>query len=180
MRTLAQAMPLLETPPLETPVSRGELTCQPAQAGSEKASGSSLSTSVKHSLQEKAQLTAALAKVCVLQKRYGRTEAELETLVEGFCWVLGDFPMPDILIAIAQYVRNHTDIPAPADIIAIINQEEDMKKKPQVIPEPTIDDLRRYQRKGIPLTDEQKERLMRADPGIGDVVGVGDGISHPI
>lgn len=70
---------------------------------------------------EKAQLAEALGKVCALQKQYGKTQAELKTLVEGFCWVLADYPMPVILDALAQYIRHNSDIPAPADLVKIID-----------------------------------------------------------
>jgi hypothetical protein len=56
-----------------------------------------------------------------LQKQYGKTSQELETLVEGFCWILADYPMPVILAALAEYVRREPDIPAPADLVRIIN-----------------------------------------------------------
>lgn len=62
-----------------------------------------------------------LANVCALQGQYGKTVAELETLVEGFCWVLGGYPVDDIIAAIGQHIRQRRDIPKPADIELIIN-----------------------------------------------------------
>ncbi|UEM08086.1 hypothetical protein JL101_035405 (plasmid) [Skermanella rosea] len=64
--------------------------------------------------------------VCALQKQYGKTGAELEVLVEGFCWVLQGYAMDVILDALRQYVAvpGNSDIPAPSDIIAIIDPPE--------------------------------------------------------
>lgn len=62
-----------------------------------------------------------LAKVCALQKQYGKTQAELETLVEGYFWALGDYGIETILAAIKQYIRLNPDIPSPADIINLID-----------------------------------------------------------
>jgi len=74
-----------------------------------------------HSPEDKARLTLALGQVCELQKQYGKTSANLETLVNGFLWVLADYPIAEILSALAQYVKRHSDIPAPADIVNIID-----------------------------------------------------------
>lgn|GEM_PF-3934209 len=63
----------------------------------------------------------ALATACKLQKQYGQTEAELETLVEGFSMILSDYPMLRIIEAMTHYVRKHPDIPRPSDIEAILN-----------------------------------------------------------
>lgn len=70
---------------------------------------------------DRVQLSVALAKVCALQKAYSKTPAELSTLVDGFLWVLGDIPVADIIQAIGEYCRTHADIPAPADILAIVD-----------------------------------------------------------
>lgn len=62
-----------------------------------------------------------LRRVCDLQKQYGKTESQLETMVEGFAWVLTDFTMDRIIWAIGEYIRAKSDIPAPADIHLILN-----------------------------------------------------------
>jgi hypothetical protein len=62
-----------------------------------------------------------LGRVCALQKQYGRTDAELQTLVEGFCWILSDYPMDSILMALKHYVMTKADIPTPADLRNIID-----------------------------------------------------------
>lgn len=85
--------------------------------GKPKESGSSPNISQK----DKAKLATALATVCELQRQYGKTAGELETLVEGFCWVLGGYPMQKIIDAIGVHIRRSPTIPTPADIEAIIN-----------------------------------------------------------
>jgi hypothetical protein len=93
-----------------------------AASGSVKATGSPQNTATpQHSNQDKARLAEALARICALQRQYGKTEAELKVLVEGFCWALSEYHMDSILQAIKQYIKTRPDIPAPADIEAILN-----------------------------------------------------------
>jgi hypothetical protein len=96
-----------------------------------------------------------LSQICALQKAYGKTEHELETLVEGFSWALSDYEMPDILKAMRLYITTHSDIPAPNDIIQIINRMQEY----EALVQPSIETLLRYESKGIPLTQAQKEQL---------------------
>lgn len=70
---------------------------------------------------DKEILLRTLAKVCALQQQYGKTEAELDTLVEGFLWALGDYPVEKIIDAIGKHIRKSPTIPTPADIEKIIN-----------------------------------------------------------
>lgn len=56
-----------------------------------------------------------------MQKQYGKTAAELETLVEGFCWALEGYEIDEILNAMRQYVARKNDIPTPSDILNIID-----------------------------------------------------------
>lgn len=74
--------------------------------------------------------------------------------MEGFSWALADYSMPQIIAAMQHYVKTASDIPAPADIIKIITEMN--KPKPH---EFTIDDLRRFREKGIPLSQAQKAML---------------------
>lgn len=93
-----------------------------------------------------------------MQKAYGKTPDELETLVEGFAWALADYHMPKIMEAFKEYIKNHSDIPAPADIIKIITRQ-----KNYVIGDNSIEALLRLHSKGIPLMASQKKIL--ADAG---------------
>lgn len=75
----------------------------------------------KRSASDKQRLALALSRVCALQRQYGKTDAELETLVEGFCWVLGDYSMGLILAGIAEFVKRSNEIPTPADIANLVD-----------------------------------------------------------
>ena len=90
-------------------------------AGQTQASNLQQGTSPKHSKSDKAQLTLALSQTCVLLKLYGKTQAELGTMVEGLCWAIPDFPMGLIIDAMALHVRRKSELPTPADLLAIIN-----------------------------------------------------------
>lgn len=102
-----------------------------------------------------------LSRVCVLQKQYGKTKQELEELVEGFAWLLADFPMAAVAGAFKSYLRERSDIPAPADIIAIIKREEE-ETRMRLTPPQSVETLLRYCEKGIPLSQAQKQRLTEA------------------
>lgn len=94
-----------------------------------------------------------------MQKQYGKTAEELETLVDGFAWALDGYEMPDIMAAFGIYIRKKSDIPAPADIIKIMEKE----KERRMVEEPSIEKLRSYQAKGIPLIASQIKQLEEAD-----------------
>ena len=65
-------------------------------------------------------LNRTLASVCALQRQYGKSPAELGTLVEGFSWALAEFPVAEVIKAIGVYISYHPDIPTPSDIRKII------------------------------------------------------------
>lgn len=103
-------------------------------------------------------MSLMLEKICALQKQYGKTPAELEVLVEGFYWALEEYDIEKITEAMKLYIKKNNDIPAPADIIAII---KDIEKKQYVDDiSITTDTLIRYVEKGIPLSLAQKKRLI--------------------
>ncbi len=58
-----------------------------------------------------------------MQQKYGQTAAEVETLVDGFIWVIeqSSYPFNLWLAAMAKHIMQSTEIPRPADILAIIN-----------------------------------------------------------
>jgi hypothetical protein len=91
------------------------------QSGSSKEIDSQQNTKHKHSPSDKAKLSRSLAMVCAMQNQYGKTDAELELIVEGFCLVLKEYPMETILVAIHKHTKNNNSIPTPADIENIIN-----------------------------------------------------------
>lgn len=108
-----------------------------------------------HSPQEKASLAATLTMVCALQQQYGKTQAELEILVEGFSRVLKHYPMHFVIDAIEKYTLKNPNIPAPADIEAIINP-----------PAPKIDwplyiELKKRLREGNVYVDQDEKKFIR-------------------
>lgn len=70
---------------------------------------------------DKATLSQALSRVCALQRQYGKTQGELETLVEGFAWALADYAPEQVIAALGQHIRSSPNIPTPSEIIAIID-----------------------------------------------------------
>lgn len=91
------------------------------QNGSPKVIDLPKNTKRKHDENSKAQLSRTLAMVCAMQNQYGKTDAELELIVEGFCLVLSEYPMEQIIDAIQKHTKKSNSIPTPADIEAIIN-----------------------------------------------------------
>lgn len=100
-------------------------------------------------------LSEMLAKVCALQKQYGKTSAELEVLVDGFEWVLKDYEVKDIINAMGEYIKRNSDIPAPADIVKLIDEAI----KYRDIKLPSIEKLKSYRDKGINLSPAQTAQL---------------------
>ncbi len=74
----------------------------------------------------KARLSEALSLVCTLQKSYGKTPDQLHTMVAGFAWALADFEPEAVFSALKIYIRRKNDVPAPADIIAILAPEPEI------------------------------------------------------
>lgn len=60
-----------------------------------------------------------------MQKAYGKTQAELGTLVDGYVWILGDYEADLVFSAMREAVKRSSEIPTPADIEAIINPVEE-------------------------------------------------------
>lgn len=52
---------------------------------------------------------------------FGKTQAETETLIEGFIWILGDMSLPAVQDAFKQHISRSSTLPTPADINNIIN-----------------------------------------------------------
>lgn len=58
-----------------------------------------------------------------MQKGYGRTPTEMLLLDSSFQWKLGRFTFDQVLSAIERYTDVKSDIPAPSDIIQILDPE---------------------------------------------------------
>lgn len=93
-----------------------------------------------------------------MQKAYGKTQAEFETLVEGFAWALAGRDMAQVTRAFRAYVLGHSDIPAPADILKLM----DGFRVADGVERPSVERLREYRAKGIPLTPAQQAELAAA------------------
>jgi len=130
----------------------------PSLAGNQKQIVSGQSYSPKPSVKSRLHLNELLGKVCILQKQYGKSQAELEVLVEGFSSALMGFEEQEINQAFGEYIKTKSDIPAPADILTILKE---MQKYRDVV-QPDLDTLRRYVSKGIPITPAQQKLLDEA------------------
>lgn len=54
------------------------------------------------------------------QKVYGKTSEDLQGMIEDWAIILADCKIEDIENATWDYVKNHDDFPAPANIMNII------------------------------------------------------------
>lgn len=108
-------------------------------------------------------LSEMLARVCALQKQYGKTKDELDILVNGFDWTLASYEVPEIVKAMGNYIKESSDIPAPADLIKLIEEDRRCAVRGRLASEPT---------KGFPwevadkraaeLRDEAMQRFSRS------------------
>jgi len=55
-----------------------------------------------------------------MQKKYGTTPEELELKEAGFQMMLAGYDIDEVEAAFIKYCKKHDDIPAPANIIGII------------------------------------------------------------
>jgi hypothetical protein len=82
--------------------------------------------------------------------------------VEGFSWALADYEMPEVIDAMKQYIKTQNDIPAPADIIKIMDTHRAWEKYKN----PSIETILNYMKKGIPLSEDQKDKLAKHEAQI--------------
>lgn len=54
-------------------------------------------------------------------KVYGKEPEQLPNLIKTFILVLGEYEFPTIRRAFGVYLKRHTEMPAPADIVNIID-----------------------------------------------------------
>lgn len=91
-----------------------------------------------------------------MQQQFGKNEADLETLVDGFCWILGDYDTSLVFNGFREYLSNNNNIPTPADIIQIINPRPKPKPKRNWSSTAFID-IKRRSREGQFITDAEKQ-----------------------
>jgi hypothetical protein len=58
-----------------------------------------------------------------MQKKYGMTPQELEALTEGMIWVLSEYTIEEIINSIREYVKHNDDMPAPANLRKLIEEQ---------------------------------------------------------
>lgn len=74
--------------------------------------------------EDKAQLSFLLSQTCAIQKTYGKKIEELETMVKGFAWMLGDeWTIEQIAYGLKKYVRSKPDIPTVSELLEILYAE---------------------------------------------------------
>lgn len=70
---------------------------------------------------EKASIARVIGRVFDLQKQYGKTTSQLETIVDGFLWALAGYSVEQVTDGFRKYISRKSDMPTPADIINIID-----------------------------------------------------------
>lgn len=70
---------------------------------------------------DKADLSQILGRVCAAQRSYGKTAADLETIVECFAWAFKNYPVVVVVEALAKHVLQSSEVPTPFDIRQIID-----------------------------------------------------------
>jgi hypothetical protein len=70
---------------------------------------------------DRINVAAALGKVFDIQKQFGKTPAQLKTIIEGFCWALQRYPADRVVWALGEYLLFRSDMPTPFDIRQLID-----------------------------------------------------------
>lgn len=82
---------------------------------------SSTSSTIPWRPEDKKSLAIIIGRVFDLQKQFGKQTAQLETIVEGFLWVMEGYAPAEVARGFAEYIRRHSDMPTPCDIVKIID-----------------------------------------------------------
>lgn len=88
-------------------------------------SSKKLTKAVPWTGQDITKLATVLAQTCQMQKTFGKEPGDIKTMVQGFAHFLGDQKIEDVISALEAYVRRNSDIPAPSDLLNIINPPRD-------------------------------------------------------
>lgn len=70
---------------------------------------------------DKAELSIVIGQIFDMQKQFGKTTGQLENVINGFCFVLSEYDPKKVFWGLAQYLKEHNDIPTPSDIVKIID-----------------------------------------------------------
>jgi len=71
--------------------------------------------------EDQAALALVLGQIFDMQKQFGKHTGQLENIINGFCWALKAYPVQTVVDALAEYIRLHSDMPTPSDIVKIIH-----------------------------------------------------------
>lgn len=87
--------------------------------------------------------------------------------MDGFSWALVGYDMDHVRRAFRRYVVEHSDIPAPADIIRLVKE----LRQSDGLDTPSVEQLRQYQARGIALTPRQQDALRQYEADLPHVTG---------
>jgi hypothetical protein len=111
MKTLAEIIPTaieglqqtLQSQPSNAPLAQQSLT-------------------IRNDPQGKKRVGEAVVLFASALKTYGKKPDQMEAVTKLFLFALSDYPTDKVIDAMAFYIRNYTDFPAPADIVQIIER----------------------------------------------------------
>jgi hypothetical protein len=69
--------------------------------------------------EEKTEILKAFTVLATIQKTYGR-EIDTKATLQAWEYILGEYPANRVLKAMQLYMRQSSDIPSPADLIALM------------------------------------------------------------
>lgn len=75
---------------------------------------------IRESVEAQNELTAILARTYIIQKKYGEQADHVKVRDNAFQEDLGRFCIDEVHQAFKTYMRQHNDIPAPSDILKIL------------------------------------------------------------
>lgn len=119
--------------------------------------------------QDKAELATLLGQVCEMQKAYGRSPTSLQTLVEGYSFLLDQFTLPEIRQALKTYLLTRDDIPSPANIAQLIDPT--LQPLSQVMVHRIFEKMKT----GGFVSDKEREYVRRFEQQELQKVNMGDG-----
>ncbi len=69
---------------------------------------------------EKREILKAFTVLATIQKTYGK-EIDIKGTLQAWEYVMGEYPAAAVLSAMQAYMRKSSDMPTPADLIALIS-----------------------------------------------------------
>lgn len=80
---------------------------------------------LRESRKEQEQLGELIVQCFDTLKTYGKTTDQLANMVAIFAMVLGKYPYQKVREGFMKYMENNSEMPAPADIIKLIDPNKD-------------------------------------------------------